>query len=106
MPSNTLDSLQPKAAALEAKSKRKYRRPGLTAGGELPDALKHFSALPDDSQVGYPVLEGLTGWSNATIHRRIKNDPDLPRPIRDGHGRTTRFRVGDIRRYLAKKAAE
>jgi len=88
----------------EANKPRKYRRPGLTAAGSVPDALRHFPALPDDSRVAFPVVEGVLGQSNATIHRRMKTDPDFPKPIRDG--RCTRFRVGDIRRYLEKKAAQ
>ncbi|MBK7234812.1 MAG: hypothetical protein IPI02_03970 [Sterolibacteriaceae bacterium] len=87
-----------------AKPKRKYRKPGLTAAGSVPSALTNLAALPDETRVTIIVLEGVTGFSNATIHRRMKTDPDFPKPIRDG--RCTRFRVGDIRRYLENKAAQ
>lgn len=97
-----MTDLQPQAGV--ESPKRKYRRPGLTAAGTIPDALANFDVMPDSALVGFSVVEGVTGQSNATIHRRMKDDPSFPKPIRDG--RCTRFRVGDIRRYLEKKAAQ
>ncbi|MBK6972663.1 MAG: AlpA family phage regulatory protein [Sterolibacteriaceae bacterium] len=75
----------------------------MTAAGTIPDALAHFTVLPDDAQVRFPVVEALLSASTSTIWRRIKDDPDFPKPLRDG--RRTSFRVGDLRRYLIKKAA-
>jgi predicted DNA-binding transcriptional regulator AlpA len=43
------------------------------------------------------------GKGVSTAWRDIRHDPDFPKPIRLSAG-CTRFKVGDIRAYLAMKA--
>jgi prophage regulatory protein len=42
------------------------------------------------------------GKGVSTAWRDVRTDPDFPKPIRLSAG-CTRFKVGDIRAYLAKK---
>ncbi|WP_220635733.1 helix-turn-helix transcriptional regulator [Georgfuchsia toluolica] len=69
-----------------------------TKRDSFPDALRHFNDLPDSAFVRTPVVQGLTSWSRATVHRRVA-DGTLPAPCRLSPG-VTAFRVGDLRRFL------
>ena len=65
--------------------------------------VSHFDKLPDAALIPIRALATVMGKGVSTAWRDIRNDPDFPKPIRLSAG-CTRFRVGDIRAYLAKKA--
>lgn len=67
-----------------------------------PD-VSHFDDLPNAALIGINALAAVMGKGVSTVWRDIRNDPAFPTPIRLSAG-CTRFRVGDIRRYLAAKA--
>ncbi len=69
----------------------------------LPDGAIHFDNLPDAALVDIETFARITGSGVSTTWRRLKADPTFPRPTRLGT-RCTRFRVGDIRAWLASKA--
>lgn len=64
--------------------------------------LRNADTLPDCALVDVQMTTGLLGTSVSTGWRKIKTDPDFPKPIRLG-ARCTRFRMGDIRAYIASK---
>ena len=64
-----------------------------------------FDQLPDDSLVDVPVLGAMLSCGESTVWARAKTDPDHPKPIMLSAS-CTRFRVGDIRRYIRLKAGE
>lgn len=74
------------------------KRAGDADTREIPDALKHFDSLPDSANVRQPVVEGLYGYSSATLWRRVK-DGRLPCP-RKLSDRVTVWNVGELRRAL------
>lgn len=43
--------------------------------------------------------------SRASVYRRLKNDPTFPRPIRFPGGRSVRWELTEILRYVAAAAA-
>lgn len=63
-----------------------------------------FDTLPDSAGVSAETLAGLIEVSLNTVWRRAKNDPHFPKPTRLGN-RCTRFRVGDIRKFMSGGAA-
>lgn len=67
-----------------------------------PD-VSHFDKLPDAALIAINALAAVMGKGVSTAWRDIRTDPDFPKPIRLSAG-CTRFRVGDIRQYLAGKA--
>ena len=67
-----------------------------------PD-VSHFDKLPDAALIAIRALAAVMGKGVSTAWRDIRNDPDFPKPIRLSAG-CTRFKVGDIRAYLAMKA--
>lgn len=67
----------------------------------IPEALEHFSKLPDSAQVRLPVIKGLLGISSATAWRMVKVGTLKTYKLTD---RTTTFNVGEIRNFLATKA--
>ncbi|HZR36242.1 MAG TPA: hypothetical protein VFA75_12775 [Nevskia sp.] len=69
---------------------------------KIPIALAAFDDLPDSALVPQPVVEALWGISPSTVLRRVKNKT-LPEPERFGT-RCTRWRVGDLRKSMAKAA--
>lgn len=73
-----------------------------TNGSAIPDALRHFSDLPDCAYVRIRVVQGLTSWSRATVHRRIA-DGTIPAPVHLSPG-VAAFQVGALRRALAGAA--
>lgn len=80
-----------------AKPRRKYRRAGLTAAGEVPSAVFEFDRLPADARVRQPVVECLFSCSAATVWRRVKRGTLVP-PRR--LGRINTWTVGEIRKAL------
>ena len=72
-------------------------------GGQA-SVVGDFDGLPDAALVDVQALAALTGSGVSTVWRRIKTDPSHPRPIAISV-RCTRFRVADIRRWLAEKGA-
>ena len=68
-----------------------------------PD-VSHFDKLPDAALIAIRALAAVLGKGVSTAWRDVRNDPDFPKPIRLSTG-CTRFKVGDIRAYLAKKAS-
>lgn len=65
----------------------------------IPPALANFDSLPDSAHVRLPVVRALTGFSTATIYRRIA-EGKLPSPEHIGGGRAASFQVGKLRRAL------
>ena len=68
-----------------------------------PPDVSHFDQLPDTALVPIKTLAVVMGKGVSTAWRNTQNDLDFPRPIRMSAG-CTRFKVGDIRAYMAKKA--
>jgi predicted DNA-binding transcriptional regulator AlpA len=58
--------------------------------------------LPDEAQVSVQVVAQLFGAGVSTIWARVKKN-ELPTPNK--YGRSTRWRLGDIREILAGGAA-
>lgn len=65
--------------------------------------VSHFDTLPNAALISIKALAAVNGQGVSTLWRHCKQDPDFPKPIRLSPG-CTRFNVGDIRAYLAKKA--
>lgn len=63
------------------------------------DLINCFDNLPDCALINLFILCNILSCSPATVWRRVK-DGKMPSPIKVGI-RTTRWRVGDIRLYLA-----
>lgn len=70
---------------------------------DQPD-VSHFDKLPDTALIAIKALSLITGSGVSTSWRNLHSDPDFPKAIRLSAG-CTRFKVGDIRAYLTKKAA-
>ena len=68
-----------------------------------PD-ISHFDNLPDAAMISVKALATVVDKGVSTVWRNCQQDPDFPKPIRLGPG-CTRFKVGDIRAYLAFKAS-
>ena len=66
-----------------------------------PD-VSHFDKLPGAALIAIRALAAVLGKGVSTAWRDVRTDPDFPKPIRLSAG-CTRFKVGDIRAYLAKK---
>ena len=66
--------------------------------------VSHFDTLPNAANISIKAFAAVNGQGVSTLWRHCKQDPDFPRPIRLSPG-CTRFNVGEIRAYLAKKAA-
>ena len=66
--------------------------------------ISHFGDLPGEAMISIKALATLVNKGVSTVWRNCQQDPDFPRPIRLGPG-CTRFKVGDIRAYLAVKAS-
>lgn len=65
----------------------------------LPDALRHFDALPDTANVRLPIVRVLVGCSPATVWRMVHRG-DLPAP-RKLTKQITAWNVGELRKFLA-----
>ena len=68
-----------------------------------PD-ISHFDKLPDTAMISVKALATVVEKGISTVWRNCQLDPDFPKPIRLGPG-CTRFKVGDIRVFLAIKAS-
>lgn len=68
----------------------------------IPDALRHWDALPDSAQVRLPVVKALFSCSSATVWRLCRRH-ELPAPRKLSPGVTT-WTVGELRRALAGSA--
>ena len=68
----------------------------------LPDSATNFDALPDSALIRQPTLELMLAVSPSTIWRLSRSG--LLRPIKVTE-RTTAWRVGDVRAYLASIAS-
>ena len=66
--------------------------------------ISHFDKLPDAAMISVKALATVVAKGVSTVWRNCQQDPDFPKPIRLGPG-CTRFKVGDIRAYLAAKAS-
>ena len=66
--------------------------------------VAHFDNLPDSAMVSVKAVSALLGAGDSTIWRRANLEPDFPQPIRLGT-KCTRWKVGDIRAFVAAKAA-
>lgn len=69
---------------------------------KLPDAVVNFDSLPDSMLVDQKVVEGLFSCKGTTVWRRVQSS-QLPSPIK--FGRNNRWRVGDLRAFLADTGA-
>ncbi len=65
---------------------------------EVPFALAHFTEMPNESHVNIDVVAGLFGCGKSTVWSWVKSKR-LPQPKK--YGRSTRWRVGDLRAALA-----
>jgi predicted DNA-binding transcriptional regulator AlpA len=63
----------------------------------LNESLRNFALLPDEALVRVPVVAALNGVSTPTVWRWVQLGR-LPKPVR--RGRTTAWRVGDLRTAL------
>lgn len=61
-----------------------------------------FDQLPDDALTNVNVVAAIINCGVSTVWRYLALDPDFPKPIRFSK-RNTRWRIGDIRAYLASK---
>ena len=89
----TSSLLTPKASRSVHFSQPKPPRPNVS----------HFDTLPNAANISIKAFAAVNGQGVSTLWRHCKQDPDFPKPIRLSPG-CTRFNVGDIRAYLAKKA--
>lgn len=64
--------------------------------------ISQIGNLPDAAYISVKVIAALTGNGVSTVWRYAANDPDFPKPIKLS-ARCTRFRVGEVRAWLAKK---
>ena len=76
---------------------------GIVQSKGRPD-VSHFDKLPDAALISIRALAAVLGKGVSTAWRDVRNDPDFPKPIRLSAG-CTRFRVGDIRTYMANKVS-
>lgn len=67
--------------------------------------LEKFDSLPDSALVPITAFRPLAGIAPSTAWRRTNLEPDFPKPVRLGN-RCTRFRVGEIRAFLAGQKPE
>jgi len=67
--------------------------------------LENFDSLPDSALVPITAFRPLAGIAPSTAWRRTNLEPDFPKPVRLGN-RCTRFRVGEIRAFLAGQKPE
>ncbi len=67
-----------------------------------PVDISHFDKLPDAAMISVKALATVVGKGVSTVWRNCQEDPEFPKPIRLSRG-CTRFKVGDIRAYLAAK---
>jgi len=78
-----------------------------TASSEAPTAhgrvLQHFDHLSDSSLIRLPVLRAMLSVSSGTIWRMCRRGELKPVKVAE---RVTAWRVGDVRKYLARAQGE
>ena len=72
-------------------------------GARINPSVSHFSELPDDALIDVRAVALLTGQSVNSVWRKAKAGI-IDAPIKCGP-KTTRWRVGGIRSYLASLTA-
>lgn len=87
-------------------SKSEYKRARLPRRDDLLEepAFLNFGALPDCAFVDARVVCPLYGISPATLWRHISRGL-VPQPVKLS-SRSTRWRVGDLRKHLRQLAGE
>lgn len=80
------------------KSGREAIQARAVSTSSIPLALHNFQSLPDDAQVAVDTVAGLFDCGISTVWARVKRC-ELPKPRK--FGRSTRWRVGDLRAMLA-----
>lgn len=68
----------------------------------IPDALRHFDALPDAANVRLPVVAALFACSPVTVWRRVKKGT-LPAGRKLSEN-VTAWNVGELRKALKGEA--
>lgn len=66
--------------------------------------VSHFDQLPDSAMITVKSFSAVLEAGESTVWRRAKNEPEFPQPIRLGT-KCTRWKVGDIRKFIAAKVA-
>ena len=94
-----MDPTQPQSNLTVVESENPKKRDS----APRPD-ISHFDDLPDAAMISAKALAAVVDKGVSTVWRNCQQDPDFPRPVRLGPG-CTRFKVGDIRVYLAVKAS-
>ena len=87
--------------ALFCERKRKNRKPGLTAKGEIPAIFKNLDVLPDTVSVRQPVVEAMFACSGATVWRWVRKGI---LPVPDRMGRISSWPLGELRAVRARGA--
>lgn len=70
-----------------------------TTGATIPPALANFDVLPDSAFIDVAIVAALLGCSRNTVWRKARAG-ELAPPVKTGPN-STRWRVGEIRSYLA-----
>lgn len=87
-----MESLATTPATPGAKSRSRATGPQPLHAAQIADALLRMK-----------TAAAVAGMSEATLYRRAKDDPTVPRLIRLG-SRCTRIRAGDLTAWLAAQA--
>lgn len=59
-----------------------------------------FPYLPDDALVRKPIVLAISGKSNSALYADAR-DGTFPAPVKLGASRSSGWRVGELRRWLA-----
>ncbi len=62
--------------------------------------ISHFSTLPDEAMVSVKTVAAVLEQATVTVWRRAAREEHFPKPRKLGT-RCTRWRVGDVRAFLA-----
>jgi len=68
----------------------------------LNDAVSNFDSLPESALIDQKAVQALLSCGPTSVWRWVKNGT-LPKPMH--LGRSVRWRVGDLRALLNKRAA-
>lgn len=63
----------------------------------------HFDDLPEDALTSFQEVSRVTSWKRTKIYYDVRNGT-FPSPLKIG--RSSRWRVGDIRQYLQRIGAQ
>jgi predicted DNA-binding transcriptional regulator AlpA len=64
--------------------------------------MRRLSVEPVTGKIG--VVSGIMGVSAATIRRRMKDDPEFPRPFRLSEEGDLMWVLAEVRGYIERKA--